>query len=305
MAIQKNAIDGWLVIDKPEGMGSTQVVSTLKRLLHPMKIGHAGTLDPLASGVLPIALGKATRLIPYAMDGEKIYEFDVTWGSETNTDDAEGIVTYTSPNRPTKEQLESVLPRFIGQVMQMPPAYSALKINGKRAYGLARAGQTVELKERPVLIKSLEISRHTPAVTRFCVTCGKGTYVRALGRDLGRILGCYGHITHLRRLKCGPFRVQDAILLATCEKTEYKETAQWVLPLETVLDDILVLAVKEEDIRRLIQGQALSRKLFMTQYPTGVPENTVFKVFFSNQLVALVHSVSAAIRPLRIFTTTI
>lgn len=299
----RNDLNGWLIIDKPKGMGSTQVVGALKRFLHPMKIGHAGTLDPLADGVLPIALGKATRLIPYVMDSEKIYEFDVTWGCETTTDDLEGEIVQTSDLRPTKEQIEAVLPRFIGQISQMPPIYSALKINGERAYDLARLGKDVSLKERLITVKALEIKQHSAEKTRFCVTCGKGTYVRALGRDLGRILRCFGHVTHLRRLKCGPFHIEKSILLANFEKIEYKETVQRILPLETVLDDILVLAVKEDDIRRLIMGQALSLKSFISQYPKGLSDGMIFKVFHHTRLVALVQCVSGAIRPLRIFTT--
>lgn len=300
---QRNDLNGWLIIDKPKGMGSTQVVGALKRFLHPMKIGHAGTLDPLANGVLPIALGKATRLIPYVMDGEKIYEFEVTWGCETATDDLEGDILKTSDLRPTREQIETVLPRFIGKISQIPPIYSALKINGERAYDLARCGKDVLLKERLITIKTLEIQQHTSEKTRFCVTCGKGTYVRALGRDLGRLLGCFGYVSHLRRLKCGPFYIEKSISLANFEKIEYKEAVQWMLPLETVLDDILVLAVKEEDIRRLIMGQVLSLKSFMFQYPEGISDGMIFKVFHHTRLVALVQCVSGAIRPLRIFTT--
>ena len=294
-----NQINGWLVIDKAYEMGSTTVVNRLKRYLHPSKIGHAGTLDPLATGVLPIALGQATKTIPYVMDGDKIYQFEVTWGKETSTDDLEGEVLFESDKQPSLEEIESILPLFKGEILQTPPLYSAIKINGKRAYELARKGVDVELKPRPVMIKDLKVISHEGGKTLFEVQCGKGTYVRSLGHDMGRKLGCYGYITVLRRTKCGPFSLNHSILLENLEKKEYNSEDLSVIPVLTALDDILVLAVDGEGAKALRQGKALSAKGILTDQK--VQNQTVIALHLNQQVVALVRYENGVLKPFRVF----
>ena len=294
-----NQINGWLVIDKAYEMGSTTVVNRLKRYLHPSKIGHAGTLDPLATGVLPIALGQATKTIPYVMDGDKIYQFEVTWGKETSTDDLEGEVLFESEKQPSLEEIESILPLFKGEILQTPPLYSAIKINGKRAYELARKGVDVELKPRPVMIKDLKVISHEGSKTLFEVQCGKGTYVRSLGHDMGRKLGCYGYITILRRTKCGPFSLNHSILLENLEKKEYNPEDLSIIPVLTALDDILVLAVDGEGAKALRQGKALSAKGILTGQK--VQNQTVIALHLNQQVVALVRYENGLLKPFRVF----
>lgn len=205
-------ISGWLILDKPYELGSTQAVGKIRWLFQAKKAGHAGTLDPLATGVLPIALGEATKTVPYVTDGEKAYRFTVQWGRQTNTDDAEGTVINSSDDRPTRSEIEEILPQFIGEIEQVPPAFSAIKIDGKRAYAKARAGEDVQLASRPVTVDAfslVECPDDCHAV--FEVVCGKGTYVRAFARDLGLQLGCYGHVTGLRRTFVEPFEESDTI----------------------------------------------------------------------------------------------
>ena len=294
-----NQINGWHVIDKAYEMGSTTVVNRLKRYLHPSKIGHAGTLDPLATGVLPIALGQATKTIPYVMDGDKIYQFEVTWGKETSTDDLEGEVLFESEKQPSLEEIESILPLFKGEILQTPPLYSAIKINGKRAYELARKGVDVELKPRPVMIKDLKVISHEGSKTLFEVQCGKGTYVRSLGHDMGRKLGCYGYITILRRTKCGPFSLNHSILLENLEKKEYNPEDLSIIPVLTALDDILVLAVDGEGAKALRQGKALSAKGILTGQK--VQNQTVIALHLNQQVVALVRYENGLLKPFRVF----
>jgi tRNA pseudouridine55 synthase len=210
----KQKVDGWVVLDKPLGMGSTQAVGRVRWLFTAAKAGHGGTLDPLATGVLPIALGEATKTVPFVMDGRKEYRFTLRFGQARSTDDGEGAVTATSDDRPSDEAIRAALPRFTGCFEQMPPAFSALKIGGQRAYDLARAGQAVDLKPRAVTIDRLELlSRPDADHADFVVTCGKGTYIRSLGRDLARALGTVGHLSALRRTAVGPFREELAISL--------------------------------------------------------------------------------------------
>ena len=195
-----------MVLDKPIGMTSTHAVAVLKRLFQAKRAGHAGTLDPLASGGLPIALGEATKTVPFVMDGRKRYRFTVCWGEERDTDDTEGRVVRTSELRPSADSIRALLPRFTGLIEQIPPQYSAIKVQGERAYDLARDGETVELQPRPVQIHELSLVEHSDSgQSVFEAECGKGTYVRALARDMGRILGCFGHICALRRTLVGPF----------------------------------------------------------------------------------------------------
>ncbi|MBM3574096.1 MAG: tRNA pseudouridine(55) synthase TruB [Alphaproteobacteria bacterium] len=210
-------VNGWIALDKPTGLTSTQAVSRLKRLYNAQKAGHAGTLDPLASGILPVAFGEATKTVPFVQDGEKTYHFTVRWGEETDTDDSQGRIINTSLSRPTQEKIESLLPDFHGAIKQIPPQFSAIKIAGERAYDLAREGEVVELAPRTVQIYSLKLLRASIEEASFSMTCGKGAYVRAIARDLGRRLGCLGHVTALRRTRVGPFTEQAAFTLNEIE----------------------------------------------------------------------------------------
>jgi tRNA pseudouridine55 synthase len=260
----KRDVHGWVVLDKPVGMTSTHAVAVLKHLFTARRAGHAGTLDPLASGCLPVALGEATKTVPFVVDGRKTYRFTIRWGEERDTDDAEGRVLATSDSRPNAAALETLLPRFSGTIEQVPPRFSAVKIGGERAYDLARDGETVELAARPVTIHRLELIEmpdRDHAV--LAAECGKGTYVRSLARDLGRALGALGHVSALRRSRVGPFGEADMIPLeqieALCHRAAAGEVhlADTLLPIETALDDIPALAVSPADAARLQRGQAV------------------------------------------------
>jgi tRNA pseudouridine55 synthase len=260
----KRDVHGWVVLDKPVGMTSTHAVSIVKRLFTAKRAGHAGTLDPLASGALPIALGEATKTVPFVMDGRKLYQFTVRWGEERDTDDAEGRVTANSDARPAPQALRALLPSFTGAIEQVPPKYSAIKIDGERAYDLARDGATVELAARTVQIDRLElIAIPDPDRAVLHAECGKGTYVRSLARDMGRALGCFGHVSALRRVAVGPFGAETMILLeqleALCHRAAAGEAslADALMPVETALDDIPALAVSQADAARLRRGQAV------------------------------------------------
>ncbi|RCS25039.1 tRNA pseudouridine(55) synthase TruB [Phyllobacterium salinisoli] len=224
-------ISGWVIFDKPKGMGSTEAVSKIKWLFNAEKAGHAGTLDPLASGMLPIALGEATKTVPYVMDGAKIYRFTVAWGQERATDDLEGGVTQTSEKRPAQEDILALLPRYTGVIQQVPPQFSAIKIGGERAYDLAREGESIDIPAREVEISRLDLVEiPDDAHAIFEVECGKGTYVRSLARDMGRDLGCFGHIADLRRVEVAPFTQEDFVTLEELEAAwpplPVKETAE-------------------------------------------------------------------------------
>lgn len=224
-------VSGWVIFDKPKGMGSTEAVSKIKWLFNAEKAGHAGTLDPLASGMLPIALGEATKTVPYVMDGTKVYRFLVRWGAERSTDDMEGEITVTSDNRPDEASITAVLPRYTGLIKQIPPQFSAIKIDGARAYDLAREGETVEMPTREVEILSLElVAMPDSDHAEFEVECSKGTYVRALARDMGRDLECFGHIAELRRTEVAPFTEEDFVTLAELESA-------WPVPAPKSEDD--------------------------------------------------------------------
>ncbi|EXL10254.1 tRNA pseudouridine(55) synthase TruB [Aquamicrobium defluvii] len=210
-------VSGWVVLDKPVGLGSTEAVSKIKWLFQAEKAGHAGTLDPLASGMLPIALGEATKTVPYVQDGAKVYRFTVAWGEERSTDDLEGPVTKTSEKRPSEDEVGALLPKYTGVIQQVPPQFSAIKIAGERAYDIAREGETVDIPPREVEIARLEIVLHEADRTLFEVECGKGTYVRSLARDMGRDLGCFGHIADLRRTEVYPFTPDDFVTLEELE----------------------------------------------------------------------------------------
>jgi tRNA pseudouridine55 synthase len=226
---KKRAISGWVVLNKPYDVTSTQAVGKVRWLLSAAKAGHAGTLDPLATGILPIAVGEATKAVPQVQDGTKIYRFTIGWGRSTTTDDAEGEVIAASAVRPERAALEAVLPRFTGTIMQRPPAFSAIKVDGERAYDLARAGETVELAERPVDIDAIALVEHGPEQSVLEVTCGKGTYVRSLARDIALALGTVGHVTRLHRAAVGPFTDADAITLEQFEAAEAGEMRDGLL----------------------------------------------------------------------------
>jgi tRNA pseudouridine55 synthase len=260
----KRDVHGWVVLDKPVGMTSTHAVAVIKHLYAAKRAGHAGTLDPLASGALPIALGEATKTVPFVVDSRKTYLFTVRWGEERDTDDAEGRVVATSDSRPDEAAIHAMLPRFTGVIEQVPPRFSAVKIAGERAYDLARDGETVELAPRAVTIHRLELTE-TPDRDHsvLAAECGKGTYVRSLARDIGRALGVLGHVSALRRSRVGPFGEADMIPLeqleALCHRAAAGEGhfADTLLPIETALDDIPALAVSPADAARLARGQAV------------------------------------------------
>lgn len=261
-------LSGWLILDKPRGMGSTQGVSAVKRVLRQngyakTKVGHGGTLDPLAEGVLPIALGEATKLAGRMLDSDKIYAFTVRFGEETDTLDTEGPVIATSNVRPTLAEVEAVLPRFTGPIEQVPPAYSALKVDGQRAYDLARAGEAVELKSRAVTIHSLTVTHVEGQGTLDDATLvahvSKGTYIRSFARDIAQALGTCGHVTYLRRIKAGPFREEQAISLDLLEETAKGAGLEHLLlPLEAGLDDIPALSLDQTSAQAVRQGRVLS-----------------------------------------------
>lgn len=251
-------IHGWLVLDKALEQTSTDAVNKIKRLFNANKCGHAGTLDPLASGILPIALGEATRTVAWLMEAQKTYEFTVQWGASTDTQDAEGQVVATSDIRPTKEQIEEKLQTFLGEIDQIPPKYSAIKVDGERAYDLARDGEEFELNARKVKTFELKLLKSDENSATIFVRSGKGFYVRALARDLAKSLGAEGHITYLRRTSVGPFKEESAITLETLQKMCIEAPAlSQLLPFETALDDIPVLAIKEDEVAFLRQGRRI------------------------------------------------
>ena len=268
-------VSGWVILDKPEGMGSTEAVSKIKWLFQAEKAGHAGTLDPLASGMLPIALGEATKTVPYVVDGTKVYRFTVSWGEEHNTDDMEGVITKTSTKRPVKEEIISILPHYIGTILQTPPQFSAIKIDGNRAYDLAREGEKIEIPAREVEIDSLELIDMTPEGNAiFEVECGKGTYVRALARDMGRELGCYGYIANLRRIEVSPFVEDDFVSLedleaAAPERGEADENGIYPPRDFSALDELLIET-----------GAALE---FLPQYPLS--DEQAYRVRMGNPVL--------------------
>ncbi|MBX3597563.1 MAG: tRNA pseudouridine(55) synthase TruB [Rhizobiaceae bacterium] len=230
-------VSGWVILDKPVGMGSTEAVSKIKWLFQAEKAGHAGTLDPLASGMLPIALGEATKTVPYVQDGAKVYRFTVAWGEERTTDDLEGEVSKTSTDRPSEEAVRAILPKYTGVILQTPPQFSAIKIGGERAYDLARGGETVEIPPREVEIGRFDLIEHTADKTVFEIECGKGTYVRSLARDMGRDLGCLGHIATLRRTEVDPFTPEDFVTVEELERARGEDADA---PDFAAIDELLI-----------------------------------------------------------------
>lgn len=294
---------GWIILDKPSGRTCIQAAGRVKRLTGQKKIGHAGTLDPLASGVLPLALGEATKTMPYMVEGQKTYHFRVQWGEERNTDDSEGEVTASSPLRPQQSQVAALLPRFTGPIMQVPPQFSAIFVNGRRAYAAARAGEAVALNAREVVVDSLNIIEHTDAYTDFALTCEKGTYVRSIARDLGRELGCFGHVSCLRRTRVGKFSETAAISLEKLEEMVHKGAPDFLLPVESALDDILAsLQADSMSASRLKRGQAVDA------FHTGMRVSEVeakdgqhFRLMQSGRLLAICELQQGFLQPVRVF----
>jgi len=299
--MNNGGLDGWLVVDKPLGLTSNRVVEVVRRQTGG-KVGHAGTLDPLATGVLPIALGEATKTTAYAMTGRKRYRFRIRWGIARATDDSEGEVTGESPARPSREAIEAILPTFTGAILQRPPAYSALKINGRRAYQLARSGKPPTPPARPVEIAELRL---TAILDRDHADCealvGKGTYIRALARDLGAGLGTLAHITELRRLSVGRFTERQAITLDSIAERGHIATDCGFLPIETALDDIPAFVLTEAEAARLRNGQrvtpgepgALARL-------DRLKDRAVVGAWHDQVLVALARIEDGCLRPIRV-----
>ncbi len=258
-------ISGWLILDKPVDFGSTEAVSKIKWLFKAQKAGHAGTLDPLASGMLPIALGDATKTVPYVMDGRKVYEFTVAWGEERTTDDLEGAVTQQSDNRPTIEAIRAILPQYTGVILQVPPQFSAIRIAGERAYDLARSGESVDIPSREVEIHRITLIGVEQDKANFEIECGKGTYVRSLARDFGRDLGCYGHVSDLRRTMVAPFGEEDLVKLADLTALEAIENDEerlaaldaFLIDTSEALSDLPEIIVNEDQAHRIRLGNSI------------------------------------------------
>ncbi len=301
-------IHGWAVVDKPFGLTSTETVNRIRRALNARKAGHGGTLDPLATGILAVALGEATKTIPYVMDAEKTYRFTARWGEERATDDREGEVTATSGHRPSREDIEAVLPRFVGEISQIPPDFSAIKVGGERAYDLARAGETVELEPRMVHVHELRLlSAPDSNHATFEMRCGKGTYVRSLVRDLARALGTCGHVHEIRRTRVGVFGETQAIPLDKWMELGHSAAAKdELLPVETALDDIPALAVTGNDATRLRNGQSILLRdeavlgRVKAAHPGGTSDAVVL-CSLKGRPVALCRFDRGALKPTRVF----
>jgi tRNA pseudouridine55 synthase len=298
-------IDGWLILDKPAGITSTQAVNKVKRALDAQKAGHGGTLDPLATGLLPIALGAATKTVPYVMDSTKIYHFTIRFGEARDTDDAEGAVVATSDARPTDDEIRAALPAFTGNIMQIPPAFSAIKVDGERAYDLARAGAPPELPPRPAQVDRFEfLHRPDPDHAEFEVQSGKGVYMRALARDLSRACGTVGHIVVLRRLRVGPFLESMAVTLDKFSDPEQNPAtlAEFVRPLSTALDDIPALALNAAEFLLLSQGQAISLVELMGRIPEAAnPDEGLVRIVAAGGVKALARLSDGWLKPERLF----
>jgi tRNA pseudouridine55 synthase len=295
----RSSVHGWLVLDKPLGLTSTQALGRARRLLGGKKAGHGGTLDPLATGILPLAFGEATKLIPYIMDGDKEYEFTVRWGEARSTDDAEGEVVGESVVRPTEAQIREVLPAFTGVISQKPPAFSAIKVQGGRAYDLARAGEVVELVPRDVLVKNIELIE-TPDKDRtsFRVLCGKGMYVRALARDMAVHLGTCGYVQTLRRTKVGPFDLENAVSMESLERLSAENAASTaLLPLKSALGVIPTLSLTPNEANTLRLGQ---RILIKPQHGNLFEAHLVFAEY-DGVPVALIEAIAGEFKVLRGF----
>jgi tRNA pseudouridine55 synthase len=300
-----DAVSGWICLDKPFDLTSTSAVSRVRRLFNAQKAGHAGTLDPLATGILPIALGEATKTVPFLMDSDKAYRFTIAWGRTTATLDREGETTAQSDVRPMLAQVEALLPRLVGEIQQVPPAYSAIKVGGERAYDLARAGETVELAPRAVTIHAARLVDAPDAdhVT-LEIECGKGVYIRAICRDLAAALGACGHVSELRRTRVGRFTEDSAVTLELLEDLGHKaRQSEALLPVETALDDIPVLAVTDEDAFRLKQGRPI---VLVPRQVEAVkaglkPGSRIVSAMRDGMVVALCEMRAGRLEPSRVF----
>ena len=307
MAIVNKGISGWVIVDKQIGITSRQVVTNISKTLNIKKVGHGGTLDPLATGVLPIAIGEATKVISFIQNKEKKYSFIIKWGESTETDDAEGKVLEKSEFRPTKKEITSIINCFIGNIFQKPPIYSAIKINGQRSYKLARKNIEIEHKHRKVQIYDLILKKIININSaEFEVKCGKGTYIRSLARDIAEKLNTKGHIISLRRLSVGPFDEKDTIFIDFSKEIIHSPSIlKKILPIKTVLDDIPALVLNEIEARRVKQGQKiqLNSLQFLKQFEVKYPNYNEFEKIYAikdEKLVALIKIDNGIIRPARI-----
>jgi tRNA pseudouridine55 synthase len=302
-------VHGWVILDKPQGMTSTQAVAAVRRIFEAQKAGHAGTLDPMATGILAIALGEATKTVPFVQDAAKIYRFTASWGEARDTDDAEGRVTGTSDVRPSKTQIEAMLPRFTGRLTQVPPAYSAIKVGGERAYDLARDGEEVTLEPRQIEVFEARLLGVEADTAEFEILCGKGTYVRSWVRDLALALGTLGHVSALRRTRLGGFQEKDAVLLEQLTPFMHSPAAfAYLKPLSTALDGIPALAVSGGDTVRLRSGNPiLIRANLFARLKEGfageggLQGQTVFLKDEADGPVALAEIAEGELRPFRVF----
>jgi tRNA pseudouridine55 synthase len=301
-------VHGWVILDKPAGMGSTQAVAAVRRIFDAQKAGHAGTLDPMATGILAIALGEATKTVPFAMDADKTYRFTAQWGEGRDSDDAEGRVTGTSDVRPTAEAIAAMLPRFTGVLSQVPPAYSAVRVGGERAYDLARDGETVTLEPREIEVFEARLLNAVQDSAEFEITCSKGTYVRAWVRDIAQALGTLGHVTALRRTRLGGWEEKDAVPLETLTPFMHSPAAfGYLKPLATALDGIPALAVSGSDTVRIRSGNPiLIRSGLYARMKDGFGEGdlsgqTVYLKEEDGSPVALAEIAGGELRPFRVF----
>ena len=310
MASRKgNPVHGWVILDKPEELSSSLAVGIVRRVFNAAKAGHGGTLDPLATGILPIALGEATKTVSFAMHGAKSYEFTLQFGSQTSTDDREGEVIATSGHRPATAAIQAALPGFTGEIDQRPPIFSAIKVDGRRAYDIARKAVAdgldsfPELKSRPVVIDRLELRDADAGTATFFVACGKGTYIRSLARDLAVALGTVGHVSRLRRLSVGPFEESDAISLAFLKKLEHSAAAfEHLKPVTSALDDIPALPVSASEAAKLRHGQALPARSLMAEVRFAEVASAGTGVAIAGSVpVALVLVEAGQLHPLRVF----
>lgn len=298
-----NPVHGWMIIDKPRDLTSTKVVGKVKRILQAAKAGHSGTLDPLATGILPVALGEATKTVPYVVDGVKSYRFTACWGEERTTDDAEGAIVETSDVRPTRDAIEAILPRFVGEIMQVPPIYSAIKVDGRRSYDLARNDQAVELEARPVRIDRLALIDIIDADRADLeMDCGKGSYVRAVVRDLARALGTRGHVTALCRTRVGPFLLDHAISLAELEALDDSVAASdRMLPVSAGLADVPALSVNADQAAKLKRGQIVHLIRPPVDDVGDAIVDGVLWTSFADRPIAMAELRTGEVRPMRVF----
>ena len=299
-------VSGWLILDKPLDFGSTEAVSKIKWLFKAQKAGHAGTLDPLASGMLPIALGDATKTVPYVMDGRKIYEFTVAWGEERTTDDLEGSVVQSSDKRPSEEDVRALLPNYIGVIEQVPPQFSAIKIAGERAYDLARGGEVLDIPAREVEIFRVSLLGCTPHLAHFEIECGKGTYVRSLARDFGRDLGCFGHIASLRRSFVAPFAEDKMVPLSQLTALESIESDEdrlaaldaFLIDTGEALSNLPHIAISEDQAHRIRMGNPI----ILRGRDAPLAEDEAYATV-RGRLVAIGEIGEGEFRPKRVFNT--